>query len=245
MLTETSYSIKRCEYSDLEAVMDVNELMLPEHYPKFFYERLLEKFGELFLIAKAKDHPNEVVAYVMWRIERGPSFFKRKYIKKAHLVSLAVMRDYHRMNIASQFMRHCMKTAAETFKVDEYLLEVRVSNYAAIKLYENFGFERTKIIENYYRDGEDSYTMCRAAPKKGYVPGSKAMLPSDIKRFYQLRDMNGMVFLCPSCEYVMVKNLAYVNNSRPKQYLNTIRLPCPNCKEILAMSDIMAGEYDL
>ena len=43
--------------------------------------------------------------------------------------------------------------------VTSITLEVRVSNVAAIKLYENNGFEKKLVKKGYYSDGEDAYFM--------------------------------------------------------------------------------------
>ena len=45
------------------------------------------------------------------------------------------------------------------YKVDEFVLEVRVSNYVAINLYKKFNFNPHNIKEKYYRDGENAYYM--------------------------------------------------------------------------------------
>jgi ribosomal-protein-alanine N-acetyltransferase len=45
------------------------------------------------------------------------------------------------------------------YKIDEFVLEVRVSNLEAIKLYKKFKFYTHNIKEKYYRDGENAYYM--------------------------------------------------------------------------------------
>jgi len=49
--------------------------------------------------------------------------------------------------------------------IDEFVLEVRVSNYGAISLYQNFDFETEGIKKKYYRDGENAYYMVLSAKK--------------------------------------------------------------------------------
>ena len=41
----------------------------------------------------------------------------------------------------------------------EVYLEVRVTNQAAIHMYENLGFQISSRMEGYYRDGEAAYMM--------------------------------------------------------------------------------------
>lgn len=42
---------------------------------------------------------------------------------------------------------------------EKCFLEVRVSNLAAISLYEKFGFEKIGVRKRYYPDGEDAFLM--------------------------------------------------------------------------------------
>jgi len=42
------------------------------------------------------------------------------------------------------------------------LLEVRVSNKIAIKLYLNLGYKIVVVLKSYYIDGEDAYIMVKA-----------------------------------------------------------------------------------
>lgn len=42
---------------------------------------------------------------------------------------------------------------------EKCFLEVRVSNVAAISLYEKFGFEKIGVRKRYYPDGEDAFLM--------------------------------------------------------------------------------------
>ena len=40
-------------------------------------------------------------------------------------------------------------------------LEVKRTNFPAINLYHDFGFEEIDIREKYYYDGEDALVMCK------------------------------------------------------------------------------------
>jgi ribosomal-protein-alanine N-acetyltransferase len=44
-------------------------------------------------------------------------------------------------------------------RCDEIYLEVRTSNNAAIKMYENLNFQVKSRLRAYYRDGEDAFLM--------------------------------------------------------------------------------------
>ncbi|MFX1316299.1 MAG: ribosomal protein S18-alanine N-acetyltransferase [Promethearchaeota archaeon] len=156
--TEPQILIRRCKLNDLESVIEVNERELPEDYPYFFYKSILDNFPEAFLVAT--DNDNKVIGYVMWRVEKIPSIDSLRYVNKGHLVSIAVSEEYRRRGIGTTLLSNSM-SAIKKHKINEFVLEVRVSNYIAIKLYEKFNFKMESVKKNYYRDGENAYYMVR------------------------------------------------------------------------------------
>jgi ribosomal-protein-alanine N-acetyltransferase len=148
--------IRRCTLEDLEAVIDVNERELPEDYPYFFYKSILDNYPESFLVAC--DDNGKVIGYIMWRVEKSPAIHSLKLINKGHLVSIAVLKDFRRLGVATALLNNSMKNVKK-HKIHEFVLEVRVSNYSAINLYRKFNFATNSIKERYYRDGENAYFM--------------------------------------------------------------------------------------
>jgi len=148
--------VRRCTLEDLEGVIEVNEEELPEDYPYFFYKSILDNYPESFLVACNSNE--EIIGYVMWRVERTPAITSLKLKNNGHLVSIAVSKDYKRLGIAITLLSHSMKKIKK-YKIDEFVLEVRVSNYEAINLYKKFNFQTHSIKEKYYRDGENAYYM--------------------------------------------------------------------------------------
>ncbi len=148
--------IRRCSLEDLEGVIEVNEKELPEDYPYFFYKSILDNYPESFLVACNRE--GIIIAYIMWRVERTPSINSLKLVNKGHLVSIAVSKDYRRHRIASTLLSNSMEKVRK-YKIDEFVLEVRVTNYTAINLYKKFNFSTQSIKERYYRDGENAYYM--------------------------------------------------------------------------------------
>lgn len=105
-----------------------------------------------------------MVGYIMCRVERGFSYTNRgRWVKKGHIVSIAVVPEARGRGIGTDLMIHAMRALKENYGVDEYYLEVRVSNVIAIHLYEKLGFKRIKVLKGYYLDGEDAYLMARSA----------------------------------------------------------------------------------
>ena len=155
---EKSYITRKCAVEDLELVKEVNEQELPEDYPFFFYKSILDNYPNSFLVACPKEDPSKIIGYIMWRIERTPSQNDLRLVNKGHLVSIAVSRGYRRLGIASSLLLNSMPEIKK-FNISEYVLEVRVSNYGAISLYEGFNFKTEGIKKKYYRDGENAYFM--------------------------------------------------------------------------------------
>ncbi len=156
-----NYYIRRCTDKDLSAVISINEVTLPEHYPRFFYENLISKYPNAFLVAayRNEDDQEKIIGYIMWRLERGVSEYGIKLVKKGHLVSLAVLEGFRRYGVASQLLQQGMNEIKK-YGAAEYVLEVRVSNEAAINLYKDvLHYEKKKVISEYYRDGEDAFYM--------------------------------------------------------------------------------------
>lgn len=148
--------IRRCDPSDIIPVMEINLKTLPEHYSDYFYESLLAELPEAFLVAEVE---KKLVGYIMCKIEYGFSNFKKLgFVKKGHVVSVAVLPDYRQKGIGRALVEESMM-GVKLKKSDELYLEVRCSNNEAIRLYEKLGFVIKQRLKAYYRDGEDAYLM--------------------------------------------------------------------------------------
>ncbi len=148
--------IRRCDPSDIIPVMEINLKTLPEHYSDYFYESLLAELPEAFIVAEVE---KRLVGYIMCKIEYGFSNFKKLgFVKKGHVVSVAVLPEYRQKGIGRALVEESI-AGVKLKKADELYLEVRCSNTEAIRLYEKLGFGAKQRLKAYYRDGEDAYLM--------------------------------------------------------------------------------------
>ena len=148
--------LRRCELSDIIPVMEINLRTLPEHYSDYFYESLLEELPEAFIVAEIS---GKIVGYIMCKIEHGFSNFKKLgFVKKGHVVSIAVIDTHRRKGFGSVLVDEAIK-GVKLRQCTELYLEVRCSNTDAVKLYEKLGFSIIQRLKSYYRDGEDAYVM--------------------------------------------------------------------------------------
>ena len=148
--------LRRCELSDIIPVMEINLSTLPEHYSDYFYESLLEELPEAFVVAEIS---GKVIGYIMCKMEHGFSNFKKLgFVKKGHVVSIAVMDEYRGKGFGSAIVNEAIN-GVKIRQCSELYLEVRCSNNEAVRLYEKLGFSIIQQLKAYYRDGEDTYVM--------------------------------------------------------------------------------------
>jgi [ribosomal protein S18]-alanine N-acetyltransferase len=155
---QQTFKFRKFEPDDLQDVMKINRVCLPENYTDMFFIDLYERFPDTFIVAE-EDH--ELLGYIMSRIEVGLSNFGLGgLIRKGHVVSLAVMPQARRKGVASALLNAAMEAMCG-YKAKQIYLEVRVTNEAGVNLYKKVGLEVTRTVPGYYSDGEDAYVMSK------------------------------------------------------------------------------------
>lgn len=155
---QKQFSLRKFAPDDLQSVIKINRVCLPENYIDSFFMDLHHRFPETFIVA---EEDGDVVGYIMCRIEVGLSNYGLGgVVKKGHVVSIAVMPDHRKEGIAKALMARGMD-AMRGYSAKQCYLEVRVTNEAAVFLYKKLAFEVTKTVRGYYADGEDAYVMSK------------------------------------------------------------------------------------
>ncbi len=98
----------------------------------------------------------------MCRVEYGLSSIKFGFCHKGHIISVAVLSEHRKKGIGQALMNQAM-IAMKEYGSSEYYLEVRVSNLAAVGMYQKLDYHIAKRLRGYYMDGEDAYLMSKAA----------------------------------------------------------------------------------
>lgn len=159
MLIQKNYTLRCFSPADLEAVVNINRVCLPENYAAYFFIDTFNTLPEAFVVAESQ---GQVVGYIMCRLEHGFSDLKKlRFARKGHIVSVAVMPDFRNIGMGYSLVEQAM-SALSAHNADECYLEVRLNNYPAINLYKKMGFEITRTIARYYFDGSDACVMTKA-----------------------------------------------------------------------------------
>lgn len=78
----------------------------------------------------------------------------------AQIMTIGVAKEYQKRGIASNLLKTMIENA-KSIGAKRMLLEVKVNNNPALKLYEKFGFTEMGLRKRYYMpEGIDAYTMC-------------------------------------------------------------------------------------
>lgn len=140
----------------LRGVMAIERQVYPRPWsPNLFLSEMSESRNRCYLVARID---REVVGY-------GGLIC---YGDEAHVTNVAVDPLMHRRKIGSRIL-HDLVLAAVDMGADAVSLEVRVTNWAAQRLYGRFGFRPVGVRKNYYQEiNEDALIMwldeVRSAP---------------------------------------------------------------------------------
>lgn len=97
-----------------------------------------------------------IIGYSVYRFERG--YGNKKNI--CHLLKIGVHPKFQNSGVGSKLIFEMYRSMRKAKSIIAYL-EVRESNKNAIKFYEHKGFYKSKIIDNYYENGEAAFLMIK------------------------------------------------------------------------------------
>jgi [ribosomal protein S18]-alanine N-acetyltransferase len=142
--------VRRLTQRDLEAIERIEHRSYPTPWSRSMFASELAKPSSVSLGAFDSEL-GQLVGYLV--ISR--------YVDAWHVMNVAVEPDRRRQGIAvALFERLFEVTGADGRR--GYTLEVRISNQAAIKLYERLGFQSRGVRRGYYTDNrEDALIMWR------------------------------------------------------------------------------------
>jgi ribosomal-protein-alanine N-acetyltransferase len=143
-------SIEKMSGADLPEIMKIERASFPAPWSEALFRQELEFTLSRSLVAKSEGKAGrETVGYIVyWTV-----------FDEVHVNNLAVRSDFKRRGIASKLVETALQKACAE-GATRCTLEVRVSNEAARRLYEKFGFVVRGVRPRYYAEsGEDALIM--------------------------------------------------------------------------------------
>ena len=146
-----SFSLRRLELADLDAIERIERASYPTPWSRSMFVSELAKPSSLSIAAVMPDE--HLVGYLVLS----------RYVDAWHVMNVAVDSGHRRLGIASAMLHRLFEVTRDDAERG-YTLEVRVSNLAAIGLYESFGFTSRGVRRGYYTDNrEDALIMWKDA----------------------------------------------------------------------------------
>ncbi len=199
--------VRPMKVSDIAQVMEVEQQSFPSMWPATAFKRELEHnrlARYLAAVERRAESPETVAAAAARTGLRGflgglrqmlagdevlPPPEERQelivgfvgiwlLVNEAHVVTIAVRDSHRRRGVGELLLIVAIETALRE-RQPVVTLECRVSNAAALRLYEKYGFEQVNLHRRYYADNqEDGYILTAGGIET----------PSYRRRFQRLRD---------------------------------------------------------
>jgi len=143
-----SIDFRKLKLRDLSEIEEIERSSYPTPWSRSMFAGELAKPSSVCLGA-IESEANRLIGYLI--ISR--------YVDAWHVMNIAIEPEYQRRGIATMLMEELFELTSPDGRRG-YTLEVRVSNEAAIGLYEGLGFKARGVRRGYYTDNrEDALIM--------------------------------------------------------------------------------------
>ncbi len=148
----TKYAVRPLTAKQLKEVLRLNIRCFKngDNYTKHTFAYLLSESKTLSY--RVVTIAGETVGFIFVMINENGA---------AHLTTIGVAPEHRRRGLARMLLDHT-EMALRNRKIGTVVLEVRVGNFAAQRLYREKGFTVVQRIAKYYSNGEDCFLMMKA-----------------------------------------------------------------------------------
>ena len=145
------FRLRKAAESDLDEIIrlwkrNIRTINTASDIAELFYA--FEKY--FFVAVSLANVENRLIGFVGGAVRQG----------HGHISGIAVDKEYRRRGVGKGLI-----IAAEheflTNALDTVTLEVRKSNWGAIRFYEKQGYKRAYTVKGYYADGEDALVYAK------------------------------------------------------------------------------------
>ena len=138
--------IREMTRADIAAVYEIEKLSFPSPWRLQDFQIEVEEHD--YAITLVAEYSGEITGYLICHA----------LYEQFHIINIAVSPDFRSKGIAKKMLHHIESLIDK----EEYIvLEVRVSNTAAIRLYQKTGYLIYFKRKKFYPDGEDALVMIK------------------------------------------------------------------------------------
>ena len=135
VIKESKLNLRPMQEHDLDSVMEIENQVYKYPWTRTIFKDCLHEGYCCWVIKKG----DALLAYGLMSIAVGES----------HVLNLCVHPDYQAKGLGTMLLVHLLEIAVER-NANMTFLEVRPSNFSAIKMYVEQGFDEIGIRRNYY-----------------------------------------------------------------------------------------------
>ncbi|MEM4347332.1 MAG: N-acetyltransferase [Candidatus Altiarchaeota archaeon] len=138
---EKNICIRKFKYSDLFDVVNIEYSVFKEyeHFGLYDFHFYHKYYPSCFLVAQNLK-TKKIIGYVI-------------FTPYGHIISIAVDRKYQHTGVGRRLLLKAFSISRRVW------LEVDEHNKKAINFYKHLGFRERKIVQNYYKEGENAIIM--------------------------------------------------------------------------------------
>ena len=141
--------IRRMELKDVDRISELEAVAFSMPWHKESFIEMIENPDAIYVVALVDDIPVGVCGI-------------RSIVGEGDISNVVVDPDFRRRGIAKAMLEKAMEIGQRDYGIGAFTLEVRVSNQAAIGLYEGLGFKGEGIRPGFYDlPDEDALIMWR------------------------------------------------------------------------------------
>lgn len=141
--------IRRMKISDVDRVSELEEMAFSMPWHRESFIEMISNPDAIYLVALDDNIPVGVCGI-------------RSIVGEGDISNVVTDPEYRRKGIAEKLLSEAMRIGQEEYGITAFTLEVRVSNAAAIGLYEKLGFAGEGIRPGFYeKPDEDALIMWR------------------------------------------------------------------------------------
>ena len=144
---DAEIEIRRLRFGDISAIVEIEKNSYPDPWSEKMLERELQlEFSNFFVAIEDR----KIAGYMcLWTVS-----------DEGHLTNITIKECFQKKGLGSKLMRYIIDYAKK-LKIKDIFLEVRASNFSALKFYEKFGFRKIDVRKKYYSNSDDAVIMSK------------------------------------------------------------------------------------